>query len=102
MNDVLCQFVSAQSQEDGLAKLIVTSPLGKLDLGDQHGFDPVAAFHDGRVMPWPHLPLDFSGKLIKGQVARLSFCNCASILARSFSEKPEPTLPANKSPSGPW
>jgi hypothetical protein len=23
-------------------------PLGKFDLGDQHRFDPVAVFHDGR------------------------------------------------------
>jgi hypothetical protein len=31
-----------------LTKLVVESPLGKFDLGDQHGFDPVAAFHNGR------------------------------------------------------
>jgi hypothetical protein len=31
-NDVLCLFVSAQSQEDRLAKLIVAGPLGKLNL----------------------------------------------------------------------
>ena len=38
-----------------------------------------------RMTPVAPSTLDFSGKLIKGQVARLSFCNCASILARSFS-----------------
>src|SRR6516162_353086 len=52
------------------------------------------------VIPSPHLPRDFSGRLMNGQVARLIFCNCASMLARSFSEKPLPTLPANKSPAG--
>ena len=27
------------------------SPLGKLDLSDQYGFDPVATFHDGLGNP---------------------------------------------------
>jgi hypothetical protein len=31
---------------------------------------------------------------VNGQVARLIFCNCASMLARSFSEKPVPTTHA--------
>jgi len=52
--------------------------------------------------PWPHLPFDFSGRFTNVHVARLSFCNCALMLARTFSEKPVPTLPANMSPSGPW
>jgi hypothetical protein len=57
-------------------------------------------FMTARVIPRPRLPLVFSGRLIKGQAEILSFCNCASILARSFSEKPIPTRPANRSPSG--
>src|SRR5262245_26603513 len=34
------------------------------------------------VIPGPHLPFDFSGRFMNGQVVRLSFCNCASMLAR--------------------
>jgi hypothetical protein len=45
-NDILCQLISAQPQEDRLTKLIVAGPLGKLYLGDQYRFDPLAAFHD--------------------------------------------------------
>ena len=33
-----------------------------------------------------HLPRLFSGEFINGQMGRLSFCNCASMLAKSFSE----------------
>jgi len=33
-NDVLGRFVSSQSQEDWLTKLIVAGPLGKLDFGN--------------------------------------------------------------------
>jgi hypothetical protein len=33
-------FISAQSQEDGLPKLVVAGPLGELDLSDQHWFNP--------------------------------------------------------------
>jgi hypothetical protein len=32
------------------------------------------------VIPKPHLPRDFSGKLINGHVARLIFCNWPSML----------------------
>jgi len=31
-----------------VTKLVVAGPLSKLDLGDQYGFNPVAAFHDER------------------------------------------------------
>jgi hypothetical protein len=31
-------FVSPKTQEDGLTKLVVAGPLGKLDLGDQQEF----------------------------------------------------------------
>jgi hypothetical protein len=40
LNDVLRLFFGAQSEEDGLTKLVIERPLGKLDLGDQHRFDP--------------------------------------------------------------
>ena len=46
--NVLSLLVSSQPQEHGLTKLVVAGPLGKLDLSDQNGFDPVAAFHDSR------------------------------------------------------
>src|SRR5262245_59689894 len=56
-NDGLCLLVSPQPQENRLAKLVVVRPLGKLDLGDQHGFNPVAAFHHrGR---YPETPSAF-------------------------------------------
>jgi len=45
-NDVLSLFVSSQSKEDGLTKLSVAGPLGKLDLGDQDRLNPFALFHD--------------------------------------------------------
>jgi hypothetical protein len=47
MNDILGLLVSPQAEEHGLTKLVVASPLRKLDLGDQYRFDPVAALHDG-------------------------------------------------------
>jgi hypothetical protein len=54
-NDILRLFVSSQPQEDRLAELVIQCPLGKFDLGDQHSFDPLAAFHDGRGNPQaPH------------------------------------------------
>ena len=36
-NDILCLFVSSQSKEHRLTKLIVVSPLGELDLRNQQG-----------------------------------------------------------------
>ena len=47
-DDLRSRFIGAQSQEDRLTKLIVAGPLGKLDLGDQDRFDPMATFHDRR------------------------------------------------------
>jgi len=47
-------------------------PLGKLDLGDQYGFNPVAAFHDAGLIPRPHLPLLFSGRFTNGHYLKLS------------------------------
>jgi hypothetical protein len=41
----LCQFAT---QEDRLTKLVIHCPLGKFDLGDQHGRHPLAAFHNCR------------------------------------------------------
>ena len=45
-NDIFRLLVGSQTQEDRLSKLVVMCPLGKLDLGDQHRFDPNTAFHD--------------------------------------------------------
>jgi hypothetical protein len=45
---ILCFFVGPQSQKDGLTQLVIVRPLGELNLREQHGFDPVAAFHDCR------------------------------------------------------
>ena len=59
-NDILWLFVSSQSQKDRLAQLAIVGPLGKLDLGDQHGFEPVAALHDRRSYPESPTPLVFS------------------------------------------
>ena len=47
-NDILRLFVSSQPQEDRLAELVVVRPLGKFDLGDKNGFNPLAGSHDGR------------------------------------------------------
>jgi hypothetical protein len=47
-DDFRGRFIGAQSKEDRLRKLIVAGPLGKLDLGDQDRFDPMATFHDRR------------------------------------------------------
>jgi hypothetical protein len=41
-NDVFSLFISSQSKEDGLTKLFVAGPLGKLDLGDQDRLNPFA------------------------------------------------------------
>jgi hypothetical protein len=45
-NDVFSLFVSSQSKEDGLTKLLVAGPLGKLDLGNQNRLNPIAPLHD--------------------------------------------------------
>ena len=45
---MLCLLIGSQPKEHRLTKLVVVCPLGKLDLGDQHRFKPVAAFHDCR------------------------------------------------------
>jgi hypothetical protein len=45
-NNIFWVFVSSQSQEDRLPKLVVAGPLGKFDLGDQNRLDPHTAFHD--------------------------------------------------------
>ena len=47
-NDILCLFVSPQPEEDRLTKLVVECPHRKLDLGDQHGLEPLAALHHRR------------------------------------------------------
>ena len=39
-------FSSAAGEQ--LTKPVVVCPLGKLDLGNPHGFDPIAPFHDCR------------------------------------------------------
>ena len=41
-------------------------PFGKFDLGDQHGFDPVATFHDGVVNPEAPLAFGFLRQVDKG------------------------------------
>jgi hypothetical protein len=46
LENVFRLFVSSQFKEDRLTKLVLECPFGKLDLGDQHGFDPVATLHD--------------------------------------------------------
>ena len=50
-NDIFRLFISSRSQEDRLTELVVMCPLGKFDLGNPDGFDPVAAFHDRRCNP---------------------------------------------------
>ena len=40
-NDLFGVFIGAQAQKDRLPQLVVVCPLGKLDLGDQHGLEPV-------------------------------------------------------------
>jgi hypothetical protein len=50
-NHILCLFVGPQSQEDRLTQLVIECPLGKLDLSDEYGSDPLATFHDRRCDP---------------------------------------------------
>jgi hypothetical protein len=47
-NDLPWVLVASQPQKDWLPELAVTRPLGKLDLGNQHRFDPVALLHQRR------------------------------------------------------
>src|SRR6516162_9367489 len=48
---MLCLLIGSQPKEHRLTKLVVVCPLGKLNLGDQHGFDPLAALHHRRRNP---------------------------------------------------
>jgi len=50
-NDVFRLLVGSQPQENRLTKLAVMGPLGKLDLGNKHRLDPLAAFHHRRSDP---------------------------------------------------
>ena len=52
-NDIVCLFIGSQPEEHRLTKLAVKRPLGKLDLGNQYGFDPLASFMTAGVKPWP-------------------------------------------------
>ena len=45
-NDILCLFVALQPQKHRLTKLAIMGPLGEFDLGDEYGFNPLAALHD--------------------------------------------------------
>ena len=65
-NDILCLFVSSQPQEDGLTKLIVAGPLGKLDLGDQYRLNPFAPLHDRGGYTQSPSPRPFFGQINKG------------------------------------
>jgi hypothetical protein len=47
-NDIVRLLVGSQPQEDWLTKLVVVGPLGKFNLSDQHGFDPLATLHHRR------------------------------------------------------
>ena len=53
------------SQEDWLTELVVMCPLGKFDLGNPDGFDPVAAFHDRRCNPEAPSPPCFLRQIYK-------------------------------------
>ena len=46
-NDILCLYIGTHPQGHRLTKLTIMRPLGKLDLDDQNGFDPMAALHHG-------------------------------------------------------
>src|SRR5260221_14516687 len=65
-NHIFCRFVSSQSQEDRLPKLVVASPLGKLDLSDQHRFHPAAAFDHCWVDALTPAPSHFLRQVYKG------------------------------------
>jgi hypothetical protein len=68
-----------------VAELVVAGPLGKLDLADQHLLNPHTPFHNRRRDPLaPPRPHPFSGKLTKGQVARLIFCMPSTDTPRLF------------------
>jgi hypothetical protein len=45
-NNILCLFVRPQPEKYRPTQLVIMSPLGKLDLGDLHLFNPLAPFHD--------------------------------------------------------
>ena len=64
-NDILRLFVRPQPQEDRLAELVIQCPLGELDLGDQHGFKPMAALHHCRRNPHAPTPSRFLRQIYK-------------------------------------
>jgi hypothetical protein len=47
-NDIFRCLISSQPQEHRLTQLIIECPLGKFDLDNQYGVDPLATFHDRR------------------------------------------------------
>jgi hypothetical protein len=65
--------LSVRSQEDWLTKLVIVRPLGKLDLGDKYGFNPLATLHDrGRNAKTPSASA-FLQQIYKGTRGHLEF-----------------------------
>ena len=50
-NDVFRLLIGSQPEKDRLTKLVIVSPLGKLDLGDKCRADPLARLRDRRRNP---------------------------------------------------
>ena len=65
-NDVFRLLIGSQPEKDRLTKLVIVSPLGKLDLGDKCGADPLAALHYCRCNPEAPPAFGFLGKIDKG------------------------------------
>ena len=83
-----------------MTQLVVAGPLRELDLGDQDRLTHVQRLKTAGVIPWPHRPGLLSGRFTKGHEVPLIFCIPSYSVANAFSEKPVPTLPANRSPDG--
>jgi hypothetical protein len=72
-NDSLWVFVSPQSEEHRLTQLVVVRPLGKFNLSDEYGFDPLATFHDRRCDPLAPTPSRFLRQVDKEAARTFEF-----------------------------
>jgi hypothetical protein len=98
-NSILRCFVSPQSEKNRLTQLVVAGPLGKLDLRDQYWFDPDAPFHDFCSDAPAPSAFAFLRQICEWADLTDDLLQAAVQCLQSFSEKPVPTLPANRSSS---
>jgi len=98
-NDILSLFVGSQPKKHRLAQLVIMSPLGKLDLGNQHRFDPLAALHDDRCNPQAPPAFGFLGQVNEGTGGTSKFLQLCVDVRQKFLRKAAHNSAGEQKPS---